>query len=69
MLQKWKNALDKNKSVRALFNDLSKAFDTINQEAYVMKLRFWVPEASADGPLIYKGFSIVYPMYGFRQLR
>lgn len=40
MLQNWKNALDKNKSVRALFNDLSKAFDTINQEAYVMKLRF-----------------------------
>ena len=63
MLQNWKNALDKNKSVRALFNDLSKAFDTINQEAYVMKLRFWVPEASTDR------LRIVYPMYGFRQLR
>ena len=38
MLEKWKSALD-NESVCALFMDLSKAFDTINQDLLLAKLK------------------------------
>ena len=34
MLELWKEALDNGKSVGAVFMDLSKAFDTLNHEAY-----------------------------------
>ena len=39
MLEKWKNALDKGEYVCVLFMDLSKAFDTINQDLLLPKLR------------------------------
>ena len=39
MLENWKSALDKSKSVCALFMDLSKAFDTINQDLLLAKLK------------------------------
>ena len=32
MLEKWKSALDKGRSVCVLFKDLSKAFDIINHD-------------------------------------
>ena len=39
MLEKWKRALDKGEYVSALFMDLSKAFDTINLDLLIAKLR------------------------------
>ena len=39
MLEKWKNALDKGEYVCVLFMDLSKAFDTINYDLLLAKLR------------------------------
>ena len=38
MLEKWKNTLDKGKHVGAVFMDLSKAFDTINNDLLITKL-------------------------------
>ena len=38
MLEKWKNALDKDKYVRAVFMNLSKLFDTINHDFLIAKL-------------------------------
>ena len=32
MLEPWKEALDEGKSVGAVFMDLSRAFDTLNQD-------------------------------------
>ena len=39
MLEKWKNTLDKGGFVYAIFMDLSKAFDTIDQDLLIVKLR------------------------------
>ena len=39
MLEKWKNAQDKGEYVCVLFMDLSKAFDTINPDLLLTKLR------------------------------
>ena len=39
MLQEWKNVLDKGEYVCVLFMDLSKAFDTINNDLLLAKLR------------------------------
>ena len=39
MLQKWKNVLDKGEYVCVLFMDLSTAFDTINHDLLLAKLR------------------------------
>ena len=39
MLEKWKNTLDKGKHVGAVFMDLSEAFDTINYDLLIAKLK------------------------------
>ena len=38
MLEKWKNTLDKGGFVCAMFMDLSKAFDTMNHDLWIVKL-------------------------------
>ena len=39
MLEKWKKAVDKGEYVSALFTDLSIAFDTINHDLLLAKLK------------------------------
>ena len=39
LLEKWKRALDKGEYVSTLFMDLSKAFDTINHDPLLAKLK------------------------------
>ena len=39
MLEKWKKALDKEENLSAIFMDLSKAFDTINYDLLLTKLK------------------------------
>ena len=38
LIERWKNTLDKNRYVGAIFMDLSKAFDTINHDLLIAKL-------------------------------
>ena len=39
MLEKWKKALDKEENMLPIFMDLSKAFDTINHDLLLAKLK------------------------------
>ena len=39
MLEMWKNTLDKGGYLSAIFMDLSKAFDTLNQNLLIAKLK------------------------------
>ena len=41
MLEKWKKAVDNGEYVSALFLDLSKAFDTINHDLLLAKLKIY----------------------------
>ena len=39
LLEKWKSALDKEENICVIFMDLSKAFDTINHDLLLAKLK------------------------------
>ena len=58
MLEKWKKAVDKGEQVSVLFMDLSKAFDTINHDLLLAKLKAY-------------GFSLnaVKLMYSYLKIR
>ena len=39
MIERWKQAIDKGKYISVMYMDLSKAFDTINRDLLLAKLR------------------------------
>ena len=47
MTEKCKRALDENVQIGAIFMDLSKAFDTLNQRLLLDKLKAYYPQPTA----------------------
>ena len=45
-LKKWEKALDKEENMSAIFMDLSKAFDIINHDLLLAKLKTWFLKTS-----------------------
>ena len=58
MLKLWKEALDKGKSVGAIFMDLYKAFDTLNHDLLIAKLEVY--SFSENSPNYIQTYAIVY---------
>ena len=52
MLESWKQAIDKGEYISAMYTDLSKAFDTINHNLLLSKLKVYGFSTSALNLLV-----------------
>ena len=52
MLESWKQAIDKGEYISAMYTDLSKAFDTINHNLLLAKLKVYGFSTSALNLLV-----------------